>query len=363
MRIVILILLFISFNSQAQIVHSIFGQFDEQNPVAIELLNSAALQRLKGIDQSGPSIYFSKDYASFSRYDHSIGVYALLKRYNVTPKEQIAGLMHDTSHTVFSHLADSIMQTKENRIESYQDSIHDWFLTKSGVLSIINKYNLSLLDLSPKNPAYTALEQSFPDMNADRIEYNLHTALIFNDLNPSDIDQILNALHFQNDKWFFTDINQAKKFAKLSTYYTRNFWGSHDNTALYVITGTALKYAIDHDIVNLSDLHFGVDQDVVNILKNSKDPILKSLIKISNNITEHYIRGTPNDFHIHNPVKMRGIDPLVLQNGNLVRLSSLSIDYKQELQTTTELSKQGVYLKFINIDNPELLNIITKTLG
>lgn len=363
MRIIISILLFVSFNTHAQIVNSIFGQIDEKNAVAIELLNSAALQRLKNIDQSGPLIYFSNDYAGLSRYDHSIGVYALLKRYNVPLEEQIAGLMHDTSHTAFSHLADSILQAKAQRIESYQDNIHDWFLTKSGVLSIINKYNLSLLDLSPKNPKYTALEQEFPDMSADRIEYNLHTALVFNDLSSNDIEQILNSLQFQNNKWFFTDIVQAKKFAKLSTYYTRNFWGSNENAAIYVVTGTALKYAIDHGIVNLSDLHFGIDKDIASILKNSKDPILKSLINICNNIKNHYVIGSPEDFHIHSQVKMRGIDPLVLQNNNLVRLSSISIDYKQELQTTFTASKQGVYLKFVNIDNPELLPLMQQILG
>jgi HD superfamily phosphohydrolase len=105
----ILLTSLISFSIHAQIVDTIFGKIDEQNPVAIKLLNHDVVQRLKHIDQSGPLIYISNEYPAYSRYDHSLGVYALLKRYNVSTEEQIAGLMHDTSHTVFSHLADYIL--------------------------------------------------------------------------------------------------------------------------------------------------------------------------------------------------------------------------------------------------------------
>ena len=363
MRLIITILLLSSFTSQAYVVNTVFGAIDEKNPLAIELINSAALQRLKYIDQSGPIIYFNNTYPQFSRYDHSLGVYVLLKRYNVSEQEQIAGLMHDTSHTVFSHLGDYVMQNNNLRTESYQDNIHDWFLTKSGVLGIVNKYKFSLEDISPKNPKYTALEQPFPDMNADRIEYNLHTALIFNDLSTEDINQILNALQYKDGKWFFNDVTQAKKFAKLSTYYTRNMWGSPSNNALYIVMGTALKRAVQLGVVDLSDIHFGIDQEVVNKLKSSKDPILKSLIEISANINKYYTVTSQNDSHVYNPIKMRGIDPLVMQDGKLIRLSAISIDFKQELDATAQYAKQGTHIKFINIDNPDTLQALQYTLS
>lgn len=345
----------VCFSTYAQEVSTIFGNLDEQNPIAIKLLNHDVLHRLKYIDQSGPNIYISDDCPEYSRYDHSLGVYALLKRYKVSIEEQMAGLMHDTSHTVFSHLADYILQGPAEHINSYQDTIYDSFLTQFGIHKILSEYNLTLQDISPKNPKFTALEQELPDMNADRIEYNLHTALLFKDLEMTEIEQILAVLHFENSQWYFTDLIQAKKFAKLSTYYTRNFWGGHKNAATYSITGSMLKYAIKNHIVTSQEFHTGTDLLVINKLRDSNDAIIQSMFKILNKIEEHYIVVSKNDFDVHFQVKMRGIDPLVLSNNNLKRLSKICVNFKQELQITSELAKHGVYLKFINIDNPEIL--------
>jgi len=354
----ILLTSLISFSVYAQVVDTIFGKVDEQNPAAVKLLNHDVLQRLKYIDQSGPLIYISNEYPHYSRYDHSLGVYALLKRYNVSAEEQIAGLMHDTSHTVFSHLADYILQEQSAHTESYQDNIHDVFLTKAGLPNTLRAYNLTLDDISPKNPKFTALEQPYPDMNADRIEYNLHTALLFKDLQMSDIKQILKALHYENQQWYFTDPMQAKKFAKLSTYYTRNFWGASKGAAQYSITGAMLKYAMKHNIIALEEFQTGTDQLVINKLRASKDPVIQSMLGILSKVEEHYIVTNPQDFDIHYAVKMRGIDPLVSVAGKLKRLSTISVDFNQDLQSTAEFSKHGVYLKFTNISDPKILAIL-----
>jgi HD superfamily phosphohydrolase len=348
----------LSFLAHAQIVDTIFGKIDEKNPVTLKLLNHNVVQRLKHIDQSGPLIYISNEYPHYSRYDHSLGVYALLKRYNVSTEEQIAGIMHDTSHTVFSHLADYILQPQADHTESYQDNIHDVYLSKAGLPDVLKPYNLTLEDISPKNPKFTALEQPYPDMNADRIEYNLHTALLFNDLQTSDVQQILNALHYKNKKWFFTDPVQAKKFAKLSTYYTRTFWGNSKSAAQYSITGAMLKYALKNNIITLEEFQTGTDLAVVHKLKNSKDHIVQKLLNILLNVEQHYIVANSQNFDIHHAVKMRGIDPLVSVNNKLKRLSTISVDFRQDLQSTAEFSKHGVYLKFVNIRDPKILELL-----
>lgn len=348
----------ISFSSHAQVIDTIFGKINERNPVTIKLLNHDTVQRLKHIDQSGPLIYISNEYPEYSRYDHSLGVYALLKLYNVSSEEQIAGIMHDTSHTVFSHLADYVLQAQTEHTESYQDNIHDAYLTKAGLPNLLKQYNLTLDDISPKNPKFTALEQPYPDMNADRIEYNLHTALLFNDLQMSDIKQIINALHYENKQWYFTDTAQAKKFAKLSTYYTRTFWGGSKCAAQYSITGAIIKYAMKKDIISLHEFQTGTDLQVVNKLKNSKDPIIQKLLAILYKVEDHYVVTNAQDFDIHYAVKMRGIDPLVSVGNKLKRLSTLSVDFNQDLQSTAEFCKHGVYLKYKNINDPKILELL-----
>lgn len=344
----------------AQTINTVFGKVEEKNPAILSVMHSQAMQRLKGIDQSGPETYFTDNVQSFTRYDHSLGVYALLKRYNVSENEQLAGLLHDASHTVFSHLADVIFQNGNDRSESYQDSIHAWYLQKTGVDKILAQYKLTIGDVNPKRPDFTALEQAYPDMNADRIEYNLHTGVVLQDLSDQDTKQILAALKYDNNTWYFTNALQAKRFAKLSTYYTKNFWGSPRNIAVYTVAAAAIKRAIDLGMMTKEDFHFGVDQDIVNKLSVSNDAHIQKLLKILANIENHYTVGSSKNFDVHQPVKMRGINPYVLHDNDLVRLSELCADFKNDLANTEQYSKNGVYVKFINIDDADLLKYLQR---
>lgn len=345
-------------NLHAAIIKTVLGDIQEHNPSILALLDSQALLRLKHIDQSGPQAYFCANFPSFTRYDHSLGVYALLKRYNVSQEEQIAGLLHDASHTVFSHVADIVFQSGTQRTESYQDVIHPWFLQSMHVDKILAKYHLTITDILPKNPKFTGLEQPYPDMNADRIEYNLHTGLVLNDLNLQEIEQILNALHFESDKWFFSDIASAKKFAKLSNYYTKAFWGGPENVAMYTVTSAAIKYALQNNIISKKDMHFGNDRLVVDKLTASNDPIMRSLCTILFNINRHFVVTNDTNPDVFQPVKMRGIDPLVLHDHKLQRLSELSFDFKRDLYLTASYAKKGVRIKFINIDDATILQLL-----
>jgi HD superfamily phosphohydrolase len=355
-----IIILLLASNVNARVIHTIFGDIHEHDPVILELIDSKTMQRLKYIDQSGPVHYFTTNFPTFSRYEHSLGVYALLKHFQLSRNEQIAGLMHDASHTVFSHVADILFLHGEQRKDSYQDNIHDWFLTKMDVDKIIAKANLTTQDISPKNPKFKALEQDYPDMNADRIEYNLHTGLVFNDLDKNEIQNIIKSLHYKNNQWYFSDLKYAKKLGRLSTYYTKTLWGTPTNVAIYTATAAALKYALEQKYLTTDDLNFGKDLDVVNLLRKSSDPILKQLVVIISNIDSYYTLSNASDYDIYQPVKMRGFDPLVLQKGKLERLSALSIDYSKELENTHRYTQTGVYLKFINIANEQILDLLTK---
>ena len=101
------------------VIHdSVYGGTDITSEVILELINARSIQRLKGIAQYGipDEFYHRKNY---SRYDHSVGVMLLLKRLGASEEEQIAGLLHDVSHTAFSHVIDWVVG--EGGAEGYQD--------------------------------------------------------------------------------------------------------------------------------------------------------------------------------------------------------------------------------------------------
>ena len=63
--------------------HKIYGQHTIHEPVLIELIKSKSLQRLKEVDNNGPHVYHYTSPGKFSRYNHSIGVMLLLRKFTI----------------------------------------------------------------------------------------------------------------------------------------------------------------------------------------------------------------------------------------------------------------------------------------
>ena len=79
----------------------VYGEEEIREKVLVDLINCKSIQRLKGLAQFGlPDEYYHRN--GFSRYEHSLGVLIFLRKFGTDLNEQIAGLLHDVSHTAFS---------------------------------------------------------------------------------------------------------------------------------------------------------------------------------------------------------------------------------------------------------------------
>ncbi|MDR1233610.1 MAG: HD domain-containing protein [Holosporales bacterium] len=305
-----------------------------------EIIESSCIQRLKKIDQSGPSRYFGPKVPHFSRYEHSIGVLSLLKKAEVHINEQIAGLLHDASHTVFSHVGDYLFSSnlKECAQRGYQDSIHLSFLEQK-VGFLLKKLNLKLGDVNPDNVKYKALEQPLPDMCADRIQYNIHTGVIMKIISLREAQAIVDNLRFNGDKWFFLDHTVARKFANLSIHFTRELWGAKWNVLMNIYFSNAIKRAIKLGIMMMDDI-FSTDENVLTKLLKSDDEIIKSNLKQCNDPLNK-MKGVKHPVQRFYP-KCRAIDPLIkCGDGTLARLSSIDSSFKAEYDDIIKWCKQG----------------------
>ena len=313
----------------------------------VSVINSDVMQRLKYIDQSGGARYFGAKLPPFSRYEHSIGVYAVLKKAKVSKNELVAGLLHDASHTVFSHVGDYIWTDDVNRYtnESYQDKIHLAYLQNGKLDEILKSIGMTLKDADAKNANYKALEQQLPDMCADRIQYNIHTGVIMKMISENDANEIMNDLEFQNGKWFFNNKDIAKKFANLSLFFTQNFWGAKWNTTMNIHLANALKRALKLKIITPNDL-FLTDNVVLDKLLNSSDDAIKLNLQQCEKPLEKMknIEYKSEKFY----PKFRGIDPLVkLKNGKLARLTELDAMFKNYYNEIKQWCKNGYMLDII----------------
>ena len=305
------------------------------------VINSGVMQRLRDIDQSGAARYLGVKLPVFSRYEHSIGVYALLKKAGVSKKEQVAGLLHDASHTVFSHVGDYIWAKKINDYneESFQDTIHLAYLRKNRIEPILKSLGMKLRDVDIERNEYKALEQSLPGMCADRIQYNIHTGLIMKMINEKDVREILGDLKYEDEKWFFKDPIVARKFANLSVYFTQNFWGSKWNTTMNIHFANALKRAIELKIISEDEL-FSTDSVVLNKLLKSGDGVIKLNLQQCEKPLEK-IPGQNYKSEKFYP-KFRCIDPLIKQSsGKFVRLSEIDVMFKSNYDAVKKWCRDG----------------------
>ena len=255
-------------------ITTIYGNETIDESVLQELIECPSVQRLKNIHQYGV-IYYAWKAQEFSRYTHSIGVMVLLRRFGASLNEQIAGLLHDVSHTIFSHLGDHMFKQHSEK-NSYQDDIHRWYIQQTEIPKILTHYGISVDDILHKNGKFKMLEQDLPDVCCDRLEYNLYGGLIEDLLTIPDIHRILNHVSYENGQWLFTDRIYAKQYANISLYLTKNNFASAWNQMTNEWMAQALHRALDLNAIDMRDIHFSVDDTVWDLLIKSDDAIIKN---------------------------------------------------------------------------------------
>jgi len=321
----------------------IYGGVEISEPPVLELIESPVLQRLKEIDQSG---YFEPYYpnTTHSRFEHSLGVFCLLKIYNAPFEEQIAGLIHDVSHSAFSHCVDYVLDTGSEKEHTHQDNIFSEFVKNSKIPEILEKYNLNLdYILDDKN--FPLKEKELPDLCADRIDYSLRTAAVFEKLDTSGVNYFLDNLIAKNNQWLFKDFESAKKYAELFLKLNTKYYAGIHSAVMFRTVGDYLKHALSEGYISENDL-YTTDKLVLSKIGNylEKDEKLKLLFDRMNNKV-----GFKNDLNNYDAqvfCKSRVVDPLCNHNGEVRRISEIDTSWKTILEK--ELKPKEYFIKFEN---------------
>lgn len=327
---------------------TIYGSIAHAPKVVEELLQSQGMQRLKKINQYGISHFMRPTHKPYTRYTHSIGVYYLLNRYNTPLKEQVAGLLHDASHTVFSHVGDHVAQLLQKEkvfdqnSEAYQDSKHNMLLANTDIPAILKRHGFTMDDVNPKQAAFTGLERDLPDLCADRLEYNLYGAYIENWITEQEISDILYALHFDHDTWYFDDAAQAQKFGSLSLQLCKKVFGTPWNYRTYDITAKALLSAATKGNITINEINYGQDNTIFAILQTCERERMTHLSRLTDDSFEQ-ASAKNHDFTFK--AKFRGIDPLIKTNKGLKRLTTIDPSYKAQYNDLKDTLQAQQYWK------------------
>ncbi|MFC1687215.1 HD domain-containing protein [Patescibacteria group bacterium] len=321
----------------------IYGKIEITEPVLVEITNSPALQRLKGVEQGA----FRKPFhpgISPNRFQHSVGVMLLLKKYGAAIDEQISGLIHDASHSAFSHGIDYILKQGTEKTQNHQDSIFNNYIRKTDIPSILSKYHFDL-DHILNDSHFPLKENNIPDLCADRIDYALRDGIAYEeyDFSIQEAQNLLTHLTVKDNQWIFSQYTHAATFAKLFYELNKGYWADMGSGVMFQTVGDYIAHAITMGYIVEQDL-YTTDQIVLNKIAPflSNDTKAQSFWDRMNNKIKY--KNSPSDFDAHVFVKSRAVDPLCYHEEKIKRVSDINPQWKKIVKE--ELKPKEYFIKF-----------------
>ncbi|KEK26183.1 HD domain-containing protein [Bacillus gaemokensis] len=320
-----------------QIYDTIYGNF-EIDGVLEELLQTEAMQRLKKVHQVGASFLVNPKW-NVTRYEHSIGVMLLVKRLGGSEAEQIAALLHDVSHTAFSHVVDRVLHHKD---EDYHELIFDTVIEKSDIPFILQKYGYNSKILQNWEQ-WMLLEQPLPALCVDRIDYTLRDLYTYGMISKKEVCTFLDELIVQEDQICLRTIEAAEWFTEVYYKETIDFFLHPLGSYSYYVLTNVLQLALENHVIHTADFLFD-DETLFQKLKNCQDEEITRLLSTLHE--KVVLEENEQDYDIcYTGGKERLIDPLVHMNGKMYKASSLSEHVRLCNQKAKEKFNQSIYLK------------------
>ncbi len=361
------------------IVRTPYGAFYESTQVIIALIYSQPMLRLRDIYQYGPSHFAKKDVVyggvnetdkgsfRYTRFDHSICVWALTKLKGRSLEEQIAALLHDISHTSLSHVACFLYGKNQRTDKSWQDMVLKEFLIKHGIDVILSQYNIAFKDV---------LEKPY----LDRIDYTLIGAWLAGYLSKSDMNNIAKNLNYNRNKkvWYFTSKACARKLVEVFLKQACNNNCAIWNTVVYTYTKLALERAFKLSIFVLREqkkifltrenFEYGLtDEEVWKMLTTATDKTIQTCMDIVINHETYLEAASPtasptseDKRHLSIIVpKFRELNPLVCtRKGKYTPILDLDYELRKKYNETKADVETGWQLDLQSFKKPIKAKVI-----
>ncbi|MFB6432097.1 HD domain-containing protein [Bacillus thuringiensis] len=317
----------------------LYGEF-EVDQVVEELISSKSMQRLKGIHQAGAS-YLMNEKWNVTRFDHSVGVMLLVKKLGGSVEEQIAGLLHDVSHTAFSHVIDYVF---DNEDESYHEEIFSSVVKNSEIPAILAKHGYNYEDILLDDSKWTLLERSAPELCADRVDYTLRDMHTYGYISLEEVHSFLEDVIAVEGKMVLQNIQIAEWFTE--TYYKEiiDFFMEPMNIYGNDMLAKTLKLALHKKVIHADDFLLEDDELILKLQQCSEPEVHALLSKVHPNVI---VKEDRNDYNLYQKNKVRLIDPPLLREGEVVLSSVVSENIRKMSGVAYEKAVRGMYVKVI----------------
>lgn len=316
----------------------LYGEADVE-PVLSDLIRSEAVQRLKGVHQGGASFLVHPGW-NITRFEHSLGVMLLIRQLGGSHEEQIAGLLHDVSHTAFSHVVDDVFNIEN---EDYHEQIFATWVSHSAIPEILHTYGFNHEELLDDDRKWTLLERPAPALCVDRIDYTLRDSFAYGFANKDEIATFLQTgLTVFAGEICCTSIEAAEWFTDLYYKEVIGFFMNPLNLYGLDTVSSVLKQALEMELISVQDV-LKTDDELLAVLK--QDSRLHSQLDRLTTAKQHVKQGNPDDFTFHKTLKTRNIDPSVIHQGDKTPASALSENVRRMKERAADKMKKGAFVK------------------
>lgn len=297
-------------------------------------LNLPLLKRLSGIGllcgSDWTKLFHNRFY--YSRLDHSIGVALIIWHFTQDKAQTIAGLLHDVSTPVFSHVSDfrngdalTQTSTEKTNISIIKNS--------QELLSLLKQDSLTVEEIQDYH-IYPIADNEIPCLSADRLEYMYPSGMVLEgSWTLEEISKTYNDISIlqnenQTQELGFNSLEMAELYCEKFCMTGHILQMNEDKLTLQLM-GTIMNLAEKEKILCEQDFMTLSEKQILEKLENGKSSLyLKKLLNTFKNMEkiEHTQNELPNDeyFCVNLKVKQRYINPLVkTQNGNF-RLNQIS---------------------------------------
>lgn len=292
-------------------IDRVYGHTSTYDPGILEIIQTATFGRLKGVRQAGPSA-LAFPFKDVTRYEHSLGVYSLLSRLGASRLEQVAGLLHDISHTAFSHAVDFLFASDE---QDHHEHLKPLMLERPDLKRALGGLGFET-GAFVDDSIHPLLEQPLPRLCADRLDYFLRDGMACGVVTPDFVADVLASLTVVNGRMALARRSVAIEAATRFATMNREWWASATEGFIYNEFALVLQEGLRLGAIDRDDL-LTEDALVLAKLDAAGSPLIAAKL------------AAIRDFHTgrlanYRPLvipKERWLDPDVLELGTVEPLS------------------------------------------
>jgi HD superfamily phosphohydrolase len=317
----------------------IYGRFEIDEAVIIDLLQDPTVLRLKTIKQGGTTADIN-GYQEYSRFDHSVGAMLLVRHLGADIDEQVAALLHDISHTAFSHIIDFVY--KKGNEQNYHENIKEDLVANSNIPTILKKYGLDVERVLNEHN-FSLLERPQPDLCADRVDYGLRCMFFYLKKNQ-EVKNYFNAFINYNGEIIFNNKELAVAFAYDFLKMDQTVLTNLKNLTAYYIMADAISRALSKEYIQESDFMLS-DDELFSKLQRIKDTEIVHLLSLIKE--DLYVEVDEKNYKYVMKTKVRVINPKFLEKGEIKSVFGEDPKLHEEIKKYSEKMTKPIYAKII----------------